>query len=212
MASQRLSSSQLPSAVCLIAGPVLFTAADFFWVGDAEYGLVAGTLLVLGSVAWIVGFAGIAAVIRRDAPRIAGWGMVLAAYGAVCGGAAFGLQGVMNAMYGVGHREALDRLGDHPLVANVIFWIGGPAFPLTLLLLAVYLLVSRRVPLWTGVLLAAGAVLFPAARIPRIELVAIAVDLLMLVPAVYLAGVITRHDDLPRRRGARPDRSTPQTP
>jgi hypothetical protein len=199
VARQPLSSGQLPYALCLIAGPALFAAADFFWVGEAEYGLVAGTLLVLGSVAWVVGFAGIAAVIRRDAPRIAGWGMVLAAYGAICGGAAFGLQGVMNAMYGVGHRQALERLDDHPLVANIIFWIGGPAFPLTLLLLAVYLLVSRRVPRWTGLMLAACAVLFPTARIPRIELVAIAVDLLMLVPAVYLAVVIARHDDLPRR-------------
>jgi hypothetical protein len=200
MSTQSLPADRLPHAVCLVAGPVLFTTADLFWVGDAEYGLVAGTLLVLGSVAWIVGFAGIAAALRPHAPRIAGWGMVLAAYGAVCGGAAFGLQGVLNAMYGVDHSQALEHLAQHPLIANVIFWVGGPAFPLTLLLLAIYLLVSRRAPRWAGLLLAAGALLFPVARIPRIEFVAVAVDLLMLIPAVYLAAVIVRDDGLRRVR------------
>ncbi|MEV0720885.1 hypothetical protein [Asanoa sp. NPDC050611] len=200
-----MSGERLPYAACLVIGPALFTAADLFWVGEAEYGLVAGTLLVLGSVAWVVGFAGIAAAIRPYAPRVAGWGMLLASYGAVCGGAAFGLQGVLNAIYGISHDQALAALGDHPVAANVIFWVGGPAFPITLLLLAVYLLASRRVPAWTGILLAAGAVLFPVARIPRIELVALAVDLLLLIPALYLATTIARGDGLPRR-GARPVR------
>jgi hypothetical protein len=212
MSKQSLSAERLPHAACLVAGPVLFTIADFFWVGDAEYGLVAGTLLVLGSVAWIVGFAGIAAAIRPHAPLIAGWGMVLAVYGAVCGGAGFGLQGVLSTMYGVSHRQALDSLGEHPVVANVIFWVGGPAFPVTLLLLAVYLFVSRRAPVWAAVLLAAGAVLFPVARIPRIELVAVAVDLLLLVPAAYLATIIVRNDGLPRRRATHPAGSVPQSP
>ncbi|NUT37117.1 MAG: hypothetical protein HOV79_29010 [Hamadaea sp.] len=196
MVEKSFFADRLPSVVCLLAGPVLFTIADLFWVGDAEYSLVAGTLLVLGSVAWIVGFAGIAAVIRPHAPRIAGWGMVLATYGAVCGGAAFGLQGVFNEMYGVSHSQALDSLSQHPVVAYVIFWAGGPAFPLTLVLLAIYLLASRRAPVWVGSLLAVGALLFPVARIPRIELVAIAVDVLMLIPTVYLAAVIARGEGL----------------
>lgn len=200
MSEQSFSADRLPYAVCLLAGPALFTTADFFWVGDAEYGLVAGTLLVLGSVAWIVGFTGIAAVIRPHAPRIAGWGMVVATYGAVCGGAAFGLQGVFNAMYGVSHSQALESLAEHPFIANAIFWVGGPAFPLILLALAIYLLVSRRAPVWVGLLLAAGALLFPVARIPRVELVAIAVDLLMLIPAVYLAAVIAGNDGLRKMR------------
>jgi hypothetical protein len=190
---------RLPQAVCLAAGPLLFTVADFFWVGDAEYGVVAGTLLVLGSVAWIVGFTGLAAAIRPHAPRVAAWGLVPAVYGAVCGGAGFGLQGVLNEMYGVSRRESLDALAGHPLPANLIFWIGGPAFPVTLLLLAIYLLASRRAPVWAGAVLAAGAILFPLARIPRIEVVAVAVDLLLLIPAAYLAGTLLRHDALPWR-------------
>ncbi|SBT40740.1 hypothetical protein GA0070611_1366 [Micromonospora auratinigra] len=89
--------------------------------------------------------------------------------------------GAMNAMYGVKPGAAWAIICRLPM----IFWIGRPALPVTQLLLAVYLLVSRRVPLWTGVLLAAGAVLFPIARIGRIELVSIAVDLLTPVPSVY---------------------------
>jgi hypothetical protein len=191
--------ARMPYALSLVIAPALFTAADAFWVGAAEYGLTAGTLLVLGSVFWVVAFAGLASAIRPHAPRLAGWGLLLGAYGAICGGAAFGLQGVFNELYGVSHDQSLAALGEHPVVANVIFWMGGPAFPVTLLALACYLLVSRRAPVLVGVLLAAGAVLFPVARIPRIEILAMAIDLLILVPAAYLALRIARTGDLARR-------------
>ncbi|WP_310366605.1 hypothetical protein [Catenuloplanes atrovinosus] len=38
-------------------------------------------------------------------------------------------------------------------------------------------------------------------RIPRIEVVAVAADLLMIVPAIYLAVMILRADGLARRPG-----------
>jgi hypothetical protein len=41
---------------------------------------------------------------------------------------------------------------------------------------------------------------FPVARIPRIELVAIAVDALVLSPIAYLAAVIARNDGLRKTR------------
>jgi hypothetical protein len=194
--------ARMPYALSLVVAPALFTAADAFWVGAADCGLTAGVLLVLGSVFWVVAFAGLATAIRPHAPRLAGWGLLLGAYGAICGGVAFGLQGVFNELYGVSHDRSLAALGEHPVVANAIFWVGGPAFPVTLLALAGYLLVSRRAPVWVGVLLAAGAVLFPVARIPRVEILAMAIDLLILVPAAYLATRIVRAEDLPRRAPA----------
>jgi hypothetical protein len=40
-------------------------------------------------------------------------------------------------MYGVSHDRSLATLGEHPVVANLIFWVGGPAFPVTLLALRI---------------------------------------------------------------------------
>lgn len=210
--SEKLSPSErIAYAISLAVGPALFTAADFFWVSDGQYGLTAGTLLTLGSVFWVGGFAGIAAVIRPHSPRVAGWGMLLGAYGAVCGGAAFGLQGMFNAMYDITHSRSLDALGQHPVVANLIFWIGGPAFPVTLLLLAVYLLATRRAPRWVSILLLGGAILFPVARIPRIELIAHGIDLLLLIPATYLAIALARTGTLTGSR-LLPSSAQPKVP
>ena len=88
--------------------------------------------------------------------------------------------------HGATHAESLARLARYPVVANAIFWIGGPAFPISLLVLGLILARTGVAPWWAGAMLALGGALFPVARIPRIEGFALCVDLLMLIPAVYL--------------------------
>ena len=44
----------------------------------------------------------------------------------------------------------------------------------------------RPVPRWVGALLCLSAIAFPASRIPRIDVVAHAADVLLLVPLVYV--------------------------
>jgi hypothetical protein len=59
-------------------------------------------------------------------------------------------------------------------------------FPLALVVLGLALARARIVPLWTALLLAAAGVLWPVSRIPRIEAIAYAADLAVLVPSVFL--------------------------
>jgi hypothetical protein len=99
----------------------------------------------------------------------------------------FALQGIFATLHGVSHDADLAALAAYPVMANVIFWIGGPAFPLTLAVLGIMIARTRVAPAWTGIMLALGGLMFPVARIPRIEAVAHAVDLLMLIPAVVVA-------------------------
>jgi hypothetical protein len=182
----------------------VFLSADFFWVDDGQYGLIAGTLLVLGSVFWVGAFVGLAAAVRRRAPGVAIAGLLVGVYGAVCGGAAFGLQGVFNELYGVAHSDALVALDGHPVIANAIFWVGGPAFPAALLIFGIHLALARRSPWWVSAALIAGAMLFPLARIPRVEAVAVAIDLLLLMPAWYLAAAMLAGARLRLRRADDP--------
>ena len=176
----------------LIAGPALFALSSFAWRPDGEYGVTAGATLVMGSVFWIIAFVGIFGELRSRAPRYAAWGLLGGVYGAVCGGAAFAFQGLFVELHRVTHQQSLAALNEHPVVANAIFWVGGPAFPLTLLVLGIVLARTGAVPWWTGATLALGGALFPVARIPRIELVAHGVDLLMLIPAVSMGWNVLR--------------------
>lgn len=178
---------RLVHATSLIAGPMLFAVSSFFWTPEGTYGLVGGTTLLLGSVFWIVAFVALFDALATRTPRYAAWGLLAAVYGCICGGAAFAFQDLFMALHGVTHDQALAALAAHPIVANVIFWIGGPAFPLTLLVLGIVLARTGTAPWWAAAMLSAGGALFPVARIPRIELVAHAVDLLMVVPTVYFA-------------------------
>jgi hypothetical protein len=185
-------AERLVFGLSLIAGPLLFAVSSFFWTTGGEYGVRGGTTLAIGSVFWIVAFVGIFGELRSRTPRYAAWGLLVAVYGAICGGAAFAFQGMFAELYDVTHEQALAALARHPIVANAIFWIGGPAFPVTLLVLGIVLVRTRTVPWWMGTMLALGGALFPVARIPRIELIAHAVDLLMLIPGAYMGRNVLR--------------------
>lgn len=176
----------------LLAAPLLFAASSFYWTGDGEYGVVGGTLLVMGSVFWIQAFAGLFSVLRPRMPGYAAWGFLTSVYGALCGGAAFAFQGMFIALHEVSHDRSLAALSAHPVVANLIFWVGGPAFPISLLTLGIVLARTRTVSPWVGTMLAVGGALFPLARIPRVEIIAHSVDLLILIPAAFMGFNVLR--------------------
>lgn len=170
----------------MVLAPLLFALSSFYWTGDGQYGITGSTLLVFGSVAWIIAFVAIFRSLRDVTPRYAVGGLVAAVYGTICGGAGFAFQGLFAALYEIPHDRVLRALADHPIVANAIFWIGGPAFPITLVVLGIVLARTRTIVPWLGILLSIGGALFPVARIPRMAGIAHAVDLMMLVPLWYL--------------------------
>ncbi|MBS1501146.1 MAG: hypothetical protein JST32_03740 [Bacteroidetes bacterium] len=181
-------------SVSLILAPVCFAVSSFFWQSDGQYvqySVTAGTLLIAGSVFWVFAFMALFDLLKDKAPRYAAWGLFIAVYGCLCGGVGFALRDIMTLMLRIPHKQMLDTFVQHPVFDNIVFWIGGPAFPSSLLVLGIVLATTKKAPAWVGVMIGLSAVLFPVSRITRIEMIAHIDDALMLVPMGYL-GVMLR--------------------
>jgi hypothetical membrane protein len=171
----------------LILAPLFYTLSGFFWLANGRYNVAGGTLIIIGSIFWIVVFNGLFDVLKVKTPVYSTIGRFLAIYGCVCGGVAFGLQDAFAHIFGISHKTMLDGLGAHPIFANLIFWRGGPLFPLNVFVLGIVLVRTKTIALWAGVLFSLGGILFHISRILRIEAMAHAVDVLMLIPMFYIA-------------------------
>jgi hypothetical protein len=187
----------------MLIAPFLFALSSFFWVGEGQYDVTGGTLLIFGSLAWILAFTAMFRSLRDVAPWYAAAGFLVAVYGAVCG-VAFALQDLFLTLFGIEHQASLQALSRHPFVSNAIFWIGGPAFPLSLLVLGIVLARARATALWAGIALSLAGVLFPLSRVFRLEGVTHMVDVLMLVPMWYMGVAVIRG-----KFGVQPNRQRP---
>ena len=174
--------------VSLIFAPTLFAASTFFWIradGRVEYGAVGGTLIAVATAFWVPAFAGLFGLVKERMPRFAAWGWLVAVYGCI-GGAAFGLEGLFAEAFRLPHDVRRDAWARFPTAFDLTLFWPGPLFPLSLLVLGAVLMRTRSVAPWVGALLCLAGIAFPASRIPRIDLVAHAADLLMLVPLAHV--------------------------
>ena len=183
------------NAASLFLAPLFYAASSFFWNTQNHYGTydtTSGLLLIIGSIFWVPAFLALFDMLRERTPNYASWGFLLAVYGCLCGGVAFALRDILTVAFNIPHQTMLATLSRYPVLTNIIFWIGGPAFPLSLLIVGIVLARTRTVPVWVGVLIAVSGALFPASRIPRIEWVAHIVDFMMLIPLAYLSWQMLR--------------------
>jgi hypothetical protein len=183
------------NAISLFLAPLFYAASSFFWNTQNHYGTydtTSGLLLIVGSILWVPAFLALFDMLRERTPNYASWGFLLAVYGCLCGGVAFALRDILTMVFNVPHHTMLATLSQYPVLTNTIFWIGGPAFPLSLLIVGIVLARTRTVPVWVGVLIAVSGALFPASRIPRIEWAAHIVDFMMLIPLAYLSWQMLR--------------------
>lgn len=185
--------------ISLVLAPLFYTMSSFFWLDNGRYNVTGAALIVIGSVFWIFVFNGLFDAIKSKAPAYAAWGKFLAVYGCACGGVAFGLQDMFADTFQISHKTMLQELGRHPIIANLIFWIGGPLFPLSVFVLGIVLVRTKMAALWVGLLLSLGGILFPVSRILRIETIAHAVDLLMLLPLYYIAWQTLSHQNTEKK-------------
>jgi hypothetical protein len=174
-------------AISFFLAPFLHFLSSFFWLPNGQYNVTGGTLIILGSVFWIFVFQCLFESLSDKTPRYAVLGWLFAVYGCLCGGVAFGLEGIFADIFNISHQTMLEGLGRHPLMANVIFWVGGPAFPVSVLILGIVLTRTKMVASWVGITFALAGLLFPLSRIPRNELIAHVVDVFMLIPLIYLS-------------------------
>lgn len=172
-------------AVALFLGPVIFAASPFFWV-DGHYGVTGGMLIALSTVPWVYGLIGEYEQFRERVPVLAGLWLLLLLVG-MFGSIAFGLQGFFEGVFGISDRTSLAVLDGYPPQSLFVLWLPGPTFPLALLAFGVILGRTRMSPRWVAVLLCFAAIIFPLARVLRLDWVAYIADLLMLLPFCHLA-------------------------
>jgi len=170
----------------LFVAPLCYLVSGFCWQADGLYTIAGGVWLIIGSVFYVFAFISLFELLTEKLPVYATMGRLAAIYGCICGGVAFGLRDIFMNLFSISHAEMMKALAIHPVMANIIFWIGGPAFPLSVLLLGIMLPVKKPVPVWVGILLVAAGVLFPLSRIFRMELLAHLVDGMMLIPLWYI--------------------------
>lgn len=187
----------------LVLGPLLLAASTFFWV-DGRYGVTGGVLVALSSAAWVYGLVGTWEQLHTRLPATATLGLVLTLLGTF-GGIAFGLQGFFEGAYGLTADESLAAVNQHPPAAWLTLWGPGPLFPLSLVLLGVALLWTRLVPRPLAVALLVAGAAFPLSRIGRIELVAHAVDTVLLGASAWLATPLPSRPRTASSAGRSPD-------
>jgi hypothetical protein len=174
----------------LVLGPLLLAASTFFWEGG-RYGVTGGVLVALSGIAWVYGLIGIWERLHPRLPVAAALGLVLTLLGTF-GGIAFGLQGFFEGAFGLSAAESLAAVGEHPVASWLVLWGPGPLFPLSLVLLGAALLWTRLVPRPLAVALLVAGVAFPLSRIGRVELMAHAIDALLLGASAWLAARFPR--------------------
>ena len=89
-------------------------------------------------------------------------------------------------IFGISHERAIELLNAYPLPANVLYWLCGPLFPISLMLLGALLLKLGATPVPVALLIVLGGLLFPLSRITREEFLIHAADLVLLLPFLYL--------------------------
>ncbi|GAA2302972.1 hypothetical protein GCM10009853_069640 [Glycomyces scopariae] len=177
-------------AASLLLGPLLTAVATFFWE-DTRHGLTASVIGLYATVAGVYGTLYLWDRLTAWKPWVGATGLVIALLGFL-GGVAFSLQGVFEGLFDVSKTASLDAAAAHPAAANLVLWLPGPAYPLSLAALAIALAWSRLAPwpVWAGLL--CSAVCFPLSRITRTEWVAHVADLLILAVFAALALLVLR--------------------
>jgi hypothetical protein len=183
--------SPVPQGIALVLGPALLAVSTFYWNGEGRLGVTGGTLTAMATIVWLYGLVGLHAVIRERLPRYAALLLPALVVGGL-GGLSFGFQGFYEGVLGLSKADSLGALAHHPVAAQLMLWLPGPVFPLSLILLAVGLLRSRVAPRWLAGLVAVGAAVFPLGRALRIDAVAHGCDLLLLVPFAVLGWTLAR--------------------
>jgi len=170
---------------CLIIAPLLFALSTFFWQ-NGEYGVTAGTIIVVANVFWIPALSGLFGLLKDKMPWYSALGLFAAMCGACIGGVAFGLLGYFSTIFHISHHAYIQTLTKFPVSSGVLIFWAGPLFPLSLLILGTVLLQKKAVAPLMAVLICLGAIAFPVSRIPRIELLAHLADVLLAVPFVII--------------------------
>lgn len=173
----------------MFAAPLLLLASTiaFVTLGDGiNDGLEGGVVTVWAAIAVGLAFLGCARFMEPRAPRAAAV-VTFTGIGAAVGGAGFGHSAIylwiLDRDHGVDAEAAINA---HPFsLLSLLPW--GWFMPVTCIVVGGLLWRTRLVPWWHGVLFILGGVLFVTGRPARIDGVAIATDVVLLLAFGLLA-------------------------
>jgi hypothetical protein len=160
------------AALGMILAPAVMLANDLYRLAGGEENVFAWSLfLQLSMTLFLLAILGMVAELRPVADRTGLVGGLLAGFGATIGAVMQGFFRTADAAMG-----AVDEAGAEAILAAVtgrdfLFStrVPGITFPIGFLVLAGALVVTRRVPVLLGALVAVGAALFPVGRIAGLE-------------------------------------------
>lgn len=182
-----------PSAVCLVAAPLLLALGDLAGVLTRRETILWTVLLFLSFCAFVPAIFALAHLVRARAPRA----------GLVLGSIAF-LGAMVGASMQAFFRAALllEQASTSPAVAAAAekawsvpsFFLTtvapGLFFPLGMLSLGVALVLGRQVPLGASLLLCLGALLFPVGHAVGLPVALLGGDLVLLAALTWIASVV----------------------
>jgi hypothetical protein len=170
--------------ISLIMAPAIMFISSFFWE-DGRYNATGGTLVAIDSLFLIPAFMGLFSLVKSKFPRYAAWGQLVAILGCLAG-ANFGFADFFTHVFNISHQTYLDTLAQYPVASNLLLFQTGPLVPLSLLVLGVVLLRLRATDTWIGIVICAGAIMFPLSRISRNDVLAHISDGLWLLSLAYI--------------------------
>jgi len=173
--------------VATIAAPVLLLASTVAYLAEdgINDGVIGGMVGIWSAFALAVSFAGIYRMIESRAPRI---GPIFGAIAIVAftAGTVFNLQAMFTAAYGTDLLADVTEGGlpGVPSIAFLAFLPWGLLAPVSFVATGILLWRTRVVATWSAAALVLGGVLFVASRPQRIEPLAVACDVVLLVALV----------------------------
>ncbi len=175
----------------LIFAPLCTVIGQFFW-HDGVLGITAGIWQVYSYFFWIFAFQLMFQQLETTLPRYASIGFFVAVFSCI-GGNNFGVEGIYSELMEVRDLAALDALHTKLGGAAAFYlFLPGLLFPLSLLVLGINLIRTKTIPMWVGILFCVSAIGFPLSRIPRIDLIAHADNLLLLISHSLVAWQIAQ--------------------
>lgn len=171
---------------CLGIGQLLTLISSFLWNDNGRHSVDASTLIVLSMVFWAAGFGGLFKLFEDNTPWYAKLGFVYAIYGCI-GGVAFGMEGIFSIIFHDGDKIGVEAQRLFPTQLNLVLFWAGPAFPLSLIIMGIMMLVKKVTSPWVGIMFIIAGIGFPVSRILRIEWIAV-VDDVMLLGGIVMHG------------------------
>lgn len=169
--------------------------STFIWNENGRHSINGSVLVFFSSFLWVFGFLGLFELLKKKYPIYSRVGLVYAIYGAM-GGVAFAFEGLYSVIFNVSDKIGVEAAELFPLQMNLVLFWAGPAFPLTLLIYGIMLVISKKFKYWVGVLISLGGILFPISRILRISWVAHLDDIILLIPVLFIANVLWNNEEI----------------